>query len=275
MAKPYVEVEVRGKRILRIDAPFDEALQSLRREGVKNPITSEELAYARTYHPEGKQSVLMTRGSYTRAGFAYMKGENPIRAPDSPLLNMSLAKQATQANRNNQYFATKNEKRYEQLAKLAKEDKSKEPEKRRAIVLPSRSNFQISSTKNPEVFANIFGRAGQEYLDFLGFNSMTVYPVAEGVVDAQLGTILTQEWLARLGDDSDVGGLRCLGYASPVRGVQLVTGEASSQKTKKAVLPYTTQDLRNAEREITRLSEILQPKQFASIKGLLGKLRGN
>lgn len=275
MAEPYVEAEVKGKRILRIDAPFDVSLDSLRKMGIKSPMTSEELAYARTYHPDGKQSSLMTRGSYTRAGFAYLKGENPIRALNSPLLNSFLAKQATQVNREERYFATENEKMYEKLSKLADEDRNKNPKERRAMILPSRNLFGISASQNPEVFANIFGKAGKEYLSFLGFDSLKVYLVDSKLVDSQIGTILTQEWLGGLGYDSNVDGYRGLDCNDAVRGVSFVTGEASSQKTGKLVLPYTPKDLKGAEKDISRLSQILQPNQFANLKGLISKLRGN
>ncbi|MEK6850486.1 MAG: hypothetical protein AABX85_02845 [Nanoarchaeota archaeon] len=251
MTKPYVEAEVKGKRILRVDAPFDEALQMLRKEGVKNPMTSKELTYARTYHPDGKKSTLMTSGSYTQAGFVYIKGESPIRVQVSPLLDERLAKLATQENRENRYFSTGNTEMYEKLAKLAKEDKNKAPEKRRAIVLPSRTQFNISLKKNQKVFANIFGKAGEKYLEFLGFDSLTVYPVDKTIVDVQKGTILTQEWLARLGNASNVDGDdRSLGYSNTVRGVQSLTGEASSQKPSKLVLPYTV-------KEVDKITEIV------------------
>jgi len=276
MVKPYVEVEVRGKKILRIDVPFDVALNSLRSEGIQKPLTSEELVSARIYHPKGKESSLVTRGSYTCAGFVYLKGEKPIRAPDSPLLNASLAKKVTRANRNGRYFVIDNAEMYEVHAKLAKDDENKKPEKRRAIVLPSRDSFQISATENPEVFANIFGKAGKKYLEFLGFEHLTVCLVDKGIVDAQNGTILTQEWLARLDCGSNVNGDgRGLTFGCTVRGVQLVTGEASSQKPSKLVQPYTTKDLRAAKKELTRLSEILQPNQFSNLRGLVSKLRGN
>lgn len=274
MAKHYTEAEVKGKRILRVDAPFDEALQMLRKEGIKNPMTSNELAYARTYHPDGKESILMTRGSYTQAGFAYTKGESPIRVQVSPLLDERLAKLATQANRESRYFSTENIEMYEKLARLAKEDKNKAPEKRRAIVLPSRTQFNISPKENQEVFANIFGKAGKKYLEFLGFDSLTVYLVDKSTVDSQAGTLLTQEWLARLDGDSSVLGGGDLGYDT-VRGVQFLTGEASSQKTDKLVLPYSTKDVKNAEKELARLSRMLQPGQFSNLQGLVSKLRGN
>ncbi|MEK6893193.1 MAG: hypothetical protein AABX07_03230 [Nanoarchaeota archaeon] len=271
MAKPDIEAEVRGKRIFRIGAPFNLALAGLRSKGIESPMTSEELAYARTNHPEGRQSSLMASGSYTLAGFAYMKGENPIRMASSPLLNRSLAKQATKENKAGRYFATKDEMAYGRIARMAEEDKSRKPEERRAIVLPSRSKFQISSTQNSEVFANIFGKAGKKYLEFLGFDSLTLYLVDSSVVDAQNGTILTQEWLAGLDLGSAVGGnLRSLLYNGAVRGVQLVTGEASSQKTDKVILPYTPQDLKKAKKELGRLSQI-----FVNLSGLVSKLRRN
>jgi hypothetical protein len=234
MTKPYVEAEVRNKVIIRVDSPFDVALAGLRSKGIESPMTSEELAYARTYAQEGKESSLITNGSYTKAGFVYIKGENPIRVINSPLLDKSLAEQATQANRNSQYFSTENTKMYEQFAKLAEKDKHKEPEKRKAVILPSRSQFQISPTQNPVVFANIFGKSGKEYLTFLGFDNLTVYPVDKSTVDAQTGTILTQEWLSRLDYDSNVGGADWyLDCDVTVRGVKSLTAKPVRKKQVK------------------------------------------
>ena len=207
-------------------------------------ITAEQLAYARTHAEQGGESSLSRSGSYTLAGFVHLKGEMPIRVARSPLVNVRLAGLAVKANRAGNYFSD-SEQVYERFAKQAEEDKSKDPEKRRAVVLPNNKPFQVSSRANPDVFRHIFGKAGEDYLQFMGRNSITVYPVDVNTVNAQDETILTQEWLSGLDDGSNVyGDERSLNYNYAVRGVQR-TGGASSQKKSStgAITQYSTKQL--------------------------------
>ena len=87
MSKPYVEAkEVKGVgKILRYDAPFDDCLTAFKDTGAKFPMTSRQVALARINAPNGKEDTLNTRGSYNKSGFAYAKGELPLRFAVSPL----------------------------------------------------------------------------------------------------------------------------------------------------------------------------------------------
>ena len=207
-------------------------------------ITAEQLAYARTHAEQGGESSLSRSGSYTLAGFVHLKGEMPIRVARSPLVNVRLAGLAVKANRAGNYFSD-SEQVYERFANQAEEDKSKDPEKRRAVVLPDNKPFQVSSKVNVDVFRHIFGKAGEDYLQFIGKDSITVHPVDVHNVDAQDETILTQEWLGELGNGSYVDGLdRNLNLRGTVRGVQR-TGVASSQKNAStgSITQYSTKQL--------------------------------
>lgn len=269
MAKAVVEAQGKSGRILRVDAPFDEALQTLRQAGCRYPISAEQLAKARM--EKGKEHSLSTNGSYTRHGFIYLKGENPLIALNSPLLDLRLAKQATQANREGKYFSTENEEVYEKFSKIAKEDANKEPEKRRVLISPSQQNFVISASDNADVLKGVFRSSAIPYTDFLGYPIQT-YLVDKNTVNQQKGTLLTQMWLLRLSDGGRsglVGSGRDFVYDVRVRGVSK-TGEASSQK----VLPYTKGDVKLAEKELENLAKILQPEQLEKLNSLVGKLKG-
>jgi hypothetical protein len=269
MAKAIVESKGKSGRILRVDAPFDEALQTLRQAGCRYPISAEQLANARM--KKGKRHSLSTNGSYTRHGFVYLRGEAPLIALDSPLLDLRLARKATQANRDENYFSTDDGEVYEKFSNIAKEDANKEPERRRVLVLPNQKNFMISASDNTDVLKGVFRGSAIPYVDFLGY-PIQVYLVDKNTVNQQKGTLLTQMWLFRLGGDCGSGlngNYRFLYCGYWVRGVSK-TGEGTAQK----VLPYTPGDVKLAEKELGRLARILQPGQLERLNSLVGKLKG-
>ncbi len=238
MVKPVVESQGKSGKILRVNAPFDEALPALKQSGCKYPISARDLAYARM--EKGKEHSLNTNGSYTKHGFLYLKGENPLVALNSPLLESSLAIHATQANRDGRYFSTPNEQMYEKFAKIAEQDKSKEPEKRRVLVLPSSQNFTISQSQNFDVLRGVLKDVAKQYLEFNG-QDIPVYLVGDDVVGKQKGTLLTQMWFRWLDSDNRSaldGNYWDLNYIDRVRGVSSA-GEATQK-----VLPYTSKDIK-------------------------------
>src|SRR3989344_3040114 len=139
--EPELEAEVEGLgEVYRIDVPFGQARQSLNSKGIKHLITLRNLAYAR--QRVKRNHSLNTNGSYTNAGFAYAKDEPVLLVLESPLSkNMSLARQATEANRQGRYFSNDYLEIYEKLAQQAEKDKEREPKKRKVLILPSRGSF--------------------------------------------------------------------------------------------------------------------------------------
>jgi hypothetical protein len=236
--KIEAEVENLGK-IYRLDAPFDESLATLRRNGIKHLIPPRDLAYARMQ--AGKQSSLCSDGSYTNAGFVYAQKSYPVLVLNSLLLNVRLAKKATQASRESRYFSTQDARIYEQCLKLAEKEAAKEPEKRKAIILPSTGNFRISMKEKPEVMRAVFKDVAQEYLTFLGQDSIPVSLVNKDIVNANAGTTLTQLWLRRLGGESGLDGDdRYLDCILAVRGVlssEARSAEAAPKKFEEAYTP--------------------------------------
>jgi hypothetical protein len=243
MAKSELETEVEGLgRILRVDAPFDEALEQLRLSEVRYPITAKDLAYSRMQ--KGKRSPLCSNGSYTREGFLYAKDSPVLLALASPLLNLNLAREATQANRDGKYFYTEDNQVYDKAMAQAEKDKEREPEKRKVLILPSRDNFSISRTENFEVLQGLLKDQAEKYLEFNGQN-IPVYLVGKDAVDNQSATLLTQLWFRNLDYRSGLHGNWSLGYGGRVRGVR-VSGAEGTQKSflgETRVFPYTEQQL--------------------------------
>ena len=192
-----------------VDAPYDEAMQTLRAHRkfpVQFPIEVADLTMKRTLF--SKKHSLNQNGSYTREDFLYVKGAEGLLVLDGPLSNdMDLAQQATQANRDGEYFTTPKKDLYDKFEAIAKEDaKDKAPEERRVLILPSRTPFPISQTQNPEFSKGLLRESEKDYIPFTGKPHLMVYPVAISEIDSQAGTLVTKCWLHSLPLDSDVYG---------------------------------------------------------------------
>ena len=268
MAKPSVEAIVKQGRILRVDAPFDEALTTLREAGCRYPISVEVLAYARM--EKDKRRSLNQNGSYTKEGVIYFRDAKPILALNSPLLDLRLARQAVQANRDGKYFSTPDGKMYEKFAKLAEEGKSQEPEKRKAVYLPNTNcTLTTSDADFNNVLRALFKEAKDDYLTFNG-QDIPLYLVDKNTVNALPGTVLTQMWFRGLDYRSELGGDRNLDCGDWVRGVsKSERASASEGKTQPTqVSLYTKSQLNQAVRLVkgvrtgnipaSRLEEVTQ-----------------
>jgi hypothetical protein len=199
-------------------------------------ISPRDEAYARL-QTRGKENIGKEYGTWTTAGFEYIKGELPILRLNSRLLNPNLAKQAVEANINGNYFSTDSTKEYELSLKQAQKDKNKDPIERNVIILPSRNNFRISGKENREISEAILKDQAEPYFE-LNNSPITVYPVSSETVDNQNGTILTQLWFRNLGGGSGfLGSGRYLGGDSVARGVRL------ERETQKISEGYTTKQI--------------------------------
>lgn len=208
--KPRLEAKVEGLgKIYRADPPFDQALESLRKFGIQNPISIRDLAYARIKEGressdlaclrwiEGGRSYLCNEGSYTSEGFLYLKNKPVLVALNSPLLNLELARQAVESNGNNNYFST-NRRIYERYKKLAEKEKNKSPEKRTVLILPKRGSFDIfaGEFRDNELIRFLFKDQTESYGEFLrehDNNKVPVYLVDKNYVDnKEEESVLTQ-----------------------------------------------------------------------------------
>ncbi|MEK6861859.1 MAG: hypothetical protein AABY07_07885 [Nanoarchaeota archaeon] len=216
MTKLLVLADVKGLgEVVESDKYFYIALQELK-SGRARLITPREEAYARL---NTKGSIGGSDGTWTTAGFEYAKEQSPILNLNSRLTDPSLAKLATEANREGNYFSTESIREYEQSLKQAEKDKNKEPAKRNTIVLPSRNEFRITDKENWEVLETVLKDQAKPYFEFNG--PIVVYPVPPETIDTQEGTLLTQLWFGSLDDRSYFSGVsRNLDYGNWVRGVR-------------------------------------------------------
>jgi hypothetical protein len=234
MVQAYQEADVKGLgKILRAEVPFDQALEALKAKGVR-VITSRDLAYARA---NNSTSSLSGNGSYTREGCVYGKSQAPLVVMSSPLLNQELAVQATEANRKGNYFQLQDKKRFEGYLRQAEKDAKVDPEKRKVLTLPSRTNFTISPTQNWDTARAIFKDQAEEYFNYLGkngINQITFYTVNPSTVDNSENPLSTQMWLCRLdcGRSGLSGNGRDLDGDFRVRGVSSETSEAGRVQGK-------------------------------------------
>ncbi len=239
MGSAKCEAKFRKGEISTVYAPFDQALSELRSSGMRYPITARDLADARIQL--GSSNLVSRDGSFTREGFAYAKGEPVLLALQSPLLRKQLTEQAVQANRRGNYFLTSNLEVYEKLRAQAEKDKNKSPDKRKVIILPKKTNFDV--TKQDDVAKGLLKDQTDDFFDFIKQESVKTYLVSPNTVNSQNGTLLTQLWFGgvcgyRSGFDGNYMGLS---YVGRVRGVKS-TGGAGSQSAKQK-LPYTTKQL--------------------------------
>lgn len=273
MNKPYLEAEIKeldgNIKIYRIDAPFDKGLAAMKKSGTKYPLSARGLGYARTRVAKFKHP-LNANGSWTRAGYLWIKNDLPLRAKISPLLSKKLAKLATQANRDRKYFSTEDAELYDEYMRMAEQDKDKDPKDRRVIVVPSKDECNISPKQNMDFFSNVFEDIGEEYLAFIGKDAITFYPVDKDKVYSNKGTILTQEWLNMLYNNSSLaGGSTCLdGDGNALRWVQ--------EESQLANRPYTAREVDRIRNIVTDLNEcdlsIYQHSQLNKVIMLLNKL---
>ena len=246
--KPRLEAKVEGLgRVYEVEAPFDKALQSLKSLGI-SPISLRDLVYARI--KEGSISSLSNDGSYVKQGIISGRNQLPLIVENSPLLNRELAIEAVASSGDGEYFRLQDKGRYEKILIQADQEKKKDPEKRKILILPSMTNFTISRTENFDIARGLLKDQAEKYLSFLekdkGISVINFYVIDPHIVKKSENPIITQLWLGSLGNKSGFDGCRSLYYGCRVRGVLKKTGEASSQKIEA----YTPKQIARALRSI-------------------------
>jgi len=235
------------------DAPFDEAKKALEKDGYKI-ISLEENAQLRIQ--EGKNAYISQNGNYTREGVVYIPKKGIFLTKNSPI--MKNAEKATQCHRNgNEFYINK-----EQIEKAL--------DKKYSVKIDNRS-IPVSEFGNEEITDFAFGKTAKEYGQFLKDAGIKEIPFYLASLEDK--PFARQLWLCGLDSDGRSGfdGYdRSLNYDGGVRGVR----DASAEGAKpQKILPYTMKDVRIAEKEIGKLSKILQPEQIANVKGLIEKLK--
>lgn len=230
MAKLKLEAEIENLgRISYVEAPFDEALQSLK-DNPNEFISARDLAYARTQ--EDSQHSLSHYGSYIKEGDIYIPNKSPqiLLIRNSPLLQLELAKEAVKAHQSGkEYFIAE---------ELAKEYSEKASEDQNSGVF-SLTNLAAIATNKFDTDKRtlwLFQDQAEKYGKFLydlGITEMPLWFNDKSYINEQVSPFANQLWLHALGFRSYLDGYgRGLGYCGRVRGVSS-TGEASAQKSKE------------------------------------------
>jgi len=198
-------IKVQGLgEIVEVGGDFTQILDQLNYYGA-TLISPRDEAYARLQTRDAER-IGRSQGTWTRAGFEYVKGELPVLVRESKLLDPELARQAVEANRQGRHFATNSLDQYAQSLAIAKEDESKDPKDRRAIILPSDTNFITSLERSPEVLQFLLQDQAEQYFRFNCEDPMNVYLVDRNTVPSKEGTTLTQLWFRYLGSRSGLNG---------------------------------------------------------------------
>lgn len=266
--KTLAYVENLGEIVEAYPNLFDMELSELKSSRV-SLITPRDEAYARIA-TAGKENIGKDNGTWTSAGLEYIAGELPLLRYHSRLLDIELAKKAVEANRNRYcYFSTDSEREYEESLAIAKEDESKEPSKRRIIILPSKQNTLINHDNNWQVLKFLLRDKAKKYFEFNHEKDIQLYQVASATVDSQKGTLLTQLRFGCIGSRSDlVGSNRDLRFGE-AHGVRQIVAEGNAKTVledapKKIVESYTPEQISKALKSLK--FQGLEEKLLAELK---------
>ena len=226
------EIRELGKVISCRDS-FAEQLRYLKNAGAKFPYIMDvrSMAYMRIYN--GSKD-----GAKTCHATIYAKNSPIILAMVSPLIeDFNIAEQTIEADRENRYFVTKDMEVYDKYAKIAKEDANKEPDKRRALILPQRQKFLIKpdSEEAKALFKDVREIYFRKFCppDKVVFypDGINFLPTGKDFVDNQKGSIVGYLWFWCPEYDSslDSEGIY-LGSDNQVFGMLPKTSEAASQR---------------------------------------------
>ncbi len=127
-------------------APFDEALEILKRNGYK--VISAEIMYnldrearKRSEKGDGYSHSLFYRGNFIAEGIVAYQDEPQVIVAESPLLtNKELIQQIINANKNERFYVVDGRSMYDMYRVIAEEELLKDPKDRKAsLVFPSAS----------------------------------------------------------------------------------------------------------------------------------------
>ena len=237
MTELTIDIKPSGIESGIVYAPFDKGLAVLQENGLEL-ISLPQNAQLRMQ--QGKDSYVSKNGNWTREGVIYIPNSTPKLVRNSPILQS--AKGATDAHRNDKEFYIAQEQLEQSLT-----DSIDFPEEN--IEIPTKRFGSEALT----VYAFGGEKQAQAYGKFLkdaGISKMPVLVVDKNYVNEQTRPFARQAWFRYLDYWScllgDCGLL--LSGGSRVRGVRLVSGEASAQKisgTQNSEL-YTIKNLKDA-----------------------------
>jgi hypothetical protein len=221
-----------------VDAPFDKGKEALEADGYRL-ISAQEQAGLRI--KEGANSTISRYGNWTKEGFVYVPNKGVFLTKNSPIV--ANATEATEANRQGNWFYVNDAQTESALADAVKVSKGRVPTNRFA---------------DEEVTRYLFGDDAKAYGEFLRENKIDSMPI--WLADAQSKPFATQLWFGGLGIVSGLNGVgRGLSFSdSRVRGVRAFAQKNS--KGSKGEL-YTPEQIKVA----------LKKANLSGIEGLLFK----
>jgi len=166
-----LETEIEGLgQVYHTENNLIDGLESLRQVGIENPISVRDLAFARI--KTGFGNSLSSTESYTSSSLEYAKGRPALLVRLSPLLtNPELLKKAMDGIRSGYHYGILQESidLYLEHFEQAKQDKNKQPEDRRVLILyeeelPEGCSIRINEFTDIGRF--LFQDVGRDYYRF-------------------------------------------------------------------------------------------------------------
>lgn len=231
---------------------------------------------------QGAGADICTRGFWLPENWNSIQGDILVGLQNyNPII--SYARRAVNAHKKGEEFYLSNKvllggkPATQVLREIAEADAKKPVYKRRVLISKNKEQKTDVPTKRlgeeeEIIFLARGEKLAKDYGEFLydfGIEKTLIYrpSLLEGK-DLARGF-----WLFGLvADDRSVfvGNHRYLGYEV---GSLLGVYEKSAEGTSQKILPYTTKNLKLAEKELRSLSKILQPQQLKHTKSLVAKLR--
>ncbi|MEK6858758.1 MAG: hypothetical protein AABX53_02500 [Nanoarchaeota archaeon] len=272
-----VEAEHNSNSLIYKIAPWGTAVKSLYDAGAK-VISSRDLADARI--ALGSQSSVSANGSYTKEGFIYVADQKPLVVAESPLLDVMLARGASDAHK------AESEVFYDAKDVFAQldEDANKAPQDRRVLRLKKDKSYSVPTNRfgEDELALFLFKDRATAYGTFLRSNDikdMPVWVVDKSYIDKQGSPFVRQLWLHRLDVDNQsvvYGDNGDLDMSNRVRGVRpsvasearVRSAESTGQVSENSELAYDPaqiseyqtilQEVRKGDRAASDLEQVLE-----------------
>jgi hypothetical protein len=197
MEKPQFLEYVEGLGKIYVNSnPLDEQLKAFREQGIKHPISIRDTAYLRLNRKHNQ-------GTRTCHAPIYADKKAPvIIARVSPLVtNLRNTKRAVQAHLKNQYPVFDKEV-YEKWEAIAKQEQNLEPEKRKAIFLSQRGDYQIN--KNSDEAKFFFKDIREDYFNLIKRDKINIWNIDPKTIDSQDEAIINYLWFPSVAYGSEL-----------------------------------------------------------------------
>ena len=211
-------------KIFYISAPFNQALDILKKNRINHPITARDLAYARIQ--EGKHSSLSTNDSYVKEGSLFIpKSENKRYLVRDSFVLKDVDNATDHHAHNQEYFLEE---------KVVNDYLQKQSKSNDLFIVKDLSPIPTNRFDQEAITNWLFQDQAKDYGLFLKdakIKQLSFYLNSDDYIDKQKAPFANQLWLGALDLDSvvdgDGGGLYCTYW---VRGVLKESREASTSK---------------------------------------------